>query len=55
MPHAGGLLNAVQNGRGEGAVVMGGPDSYGLPPRKQPGSILRSQVRSLLARCGEHP
>ena len=23
---------------------MGGPDAYGLPPRKQPGSILRSQV-----------
>merc|ERR1712216_767335 len=27
-----------------GAVRMGGPDTYGLPPRKAPGIVLRSQV-----------
>lgn len=26
-------------------MEMGGPDAYGLPPRKMPGSILRRQVR----------
>lgn len=28
-----------------GGLVFGGPDTYGLPPRKAPGSILRKQVR----------
>ena len=42
--HAGGLLNAPREGQGAGQVVMAGPDAYGLPPRKQPGSILRTQV-----------
>lgn len=40
----GGLLNEPRSGQKAGNVVMGGPDAYGLPPRKQPGSILRSQV-----------
>eukprot|EP00959_Pyramimonas_sp_CCMP1952_P442709 9267952-Pyramimonas_sp.AAC.1 len=30
--------------RKKGNIVMKGPDSFGLPPREQPGSILRSQV-----------
>ncbi len=27
-----------------GGVVMAGPSTYGLPPKPQPGSILRSRV-----------
>lgn len=40
----GGLLNEVKNGRGEGGVIAAGPDAFGLPPRRRPGSILRSDV-----------
>lgn len=40
----GGLLNEVRGGRGEGGIVAAGPDSFGLPPRRGPGSILRSDV-----------
>lgn len=40
----GGLLNQPRSGQKEGAVVMGGPDTYGLPPRQMAGSILRTQV-----------
>ena len=36
--HAGGLLNEPRQGKAVGNVVMGGPDTYGLPPRKQPGA-----------------
>lgn len=41
---AGGLLNSPRAGQTVGNVVMGGPDTYGLPPRQMPGSILRTQV-----------
>jgi uncharacterized protein YbjT (DUF2867 family) len=40
----GGLLNEIKNGRGDGGVVAAGPDAFGLPPRRMPGSILRSDV-----------
>ena len=40
----GGLLNEVKNGRGDGGVIAAGPDAFGLPPRRMPGSILRSDV-----------
>jgi len=40
----GGLLNAPRTGKGEAHVVVAGPDSFGLPPRRMPGSVLRSQV-----------
>ncbi len=40
----GGLVNDARTGRGEGNIVMAGPDAYGLPPRQRPGSVLRSDV-----------
>lgn len=42
----GGLLDEPRSGTSASAMAirMGGPDAYGLPPRKTPGSILRSQV-----------
>ena len=40
----GGLLNEIKSGRGDGGVVAAGPDAFGLPPRRMPGSILRSDV-----------
>ncbi|KAI7842437.1 hypothetical protein COHA_004076 [Chlorella ohadii] len=40
----GGLLNEPRSGQKVGHVVMEGPDAFGLPPRKRPGSILRTQV-----------
>lgn len=40
----GGLLNEIRSGRGEGGVVAAGADAFGLPPRRMPGSILRSDV-----------
>ncbi|KAI3424731.1 hypothetical protein D9Q98_008120 [Chlorella vulgaris] len=40
----GGLLNEPRAGRTVGNVVIGGADAYGLPPRRRPGSILRTQV-----------
>lgn len=43
----GGLVNDVSGGRGEGRLVMAGPDAYGLPPRKRPGSVLRSDVAAV--------
>ncbi len=42
---AGGLLNELREGQVEGAVVMRGPSTFGLPPKVAPGSILRRQVR----------
>ena len=41
---AGGLLDEPRAGQAAGQVVLGGADAYGLPPRKRPGSVLRSQV-----------
>lgn len=40
----GGLLNEVRGSRGEGGVVAGNADTFGLPPRRAPGSILRTKV-----------
>jgi len=41
----GGLLDKPRGGDASaGNIVMKGADSFGLPPRSQPGSILRSQV-----------
>ncbi|KAK3236136.1 hypothetical protein CYMTET_53703 [Cymbomonas tetramitiformis] len=40
----GGLKNEPEDGSGKGNVIMKGPNSFGLPPREQPGSILREQV-----------
>ena len=41
----GGLLNEVKaGGRGDGGVIAASADSFGLPPRRRPGSILRSEV-----------
>lgn len=41
---SGGLQNALPDRQREGGIVMAGPDSFGLPPRRLPGSILRRQV-----------
>ncbi|KAK9845434.1 hypothetical protein WJX81_006363 [Elliptochloris bilobata] len=40
----GGLLDAPRPGTAVGGIVMAGPNAFGLPPRRLPGSILRSQV-----------
>jgi uncharacterized protein YbjT (DUF2867 family) len=40
----GGLLNEARNGKGEGGLTVGGADTFGLPPRRGPGSVLRSEV-----------
>lgn len=37
-------MNEVQTGRREGGIVMRRPDTFGLPPKERPGSILRQQV-----------
>ena len=42
---AGGLVDQPRGGRQMGGMVMAGPSTYGLPPKPQPGSILRSRVR----------
>lgn len=39
----GGLLNKEKDNKTRG-VVVGSADAFGLPPRKRPGSILRSKV-----------
>ncbi|GAB4821333.1 hypothetical protein N2152v2_008379 [Parachlorella kessleri] len=49
----GGLLNEPRSGQRVGGVEMGGPDTYGLPPRKMPGSILRKQVQRVADCCVE--
>lgn len=41
---SGGLQNALPDRQREGGIVMAGPDTFGLPPRRTPGSILRRQV-----------
>jgi hypothetical protein len=40
----GGLLDAPRPGAAAGGLVMAGPNAFGLPPRRTPGSILRSQA-----------
>ena len=40
----GGLLNEPRQGQFPGNIVMAGPATFGLPPKRTPGSILRSQV-----------
>lgn len=40
----GGLLNQERNGAGPSNPVVGSANTFGLPPRKLPGSILRSKV-----------
>lgn len=40
----GGLLNEPRSGQAEGAAVLGLPGTYGLPPRRTPGSVLRRVV-----------
>ena len=40
----GGLLNAPRQGQAAAGIVMEGPGTFGLPPKRTPGSILRSQV-----------
>ena len=42
---SGGLQNALPDRQREGGIVMAGPDTFGLPPRRLPGSILRRQVK----------
>lgn len=41
---AGGLMNEPRTGKLPGGIVMAGPDTFGLPPKASPGSILRRQV-----------
>ncbi len=45
----GGLLDAPRPGAAPGGLVMAGPNAFGLPPRRTPGSILRSQARRCTA------
>ena len=40
----GGLLNEPRQGQLPGNIVMTGPNTFGLPPKRTPGSILRRQV-----------
>lgn len=39
-------MNELREGQAEGAIVMRGPATFGLPPKEAPGSILRRQVRN---------
>jgi hypothetical protein len=48
-PHAGGLKNELRAGEAKGNVVMAGPNTYGVPPMRQAGSILRRQVAEVCA------
>ena len=41
----GGLKDEPRGNEMPGRIVMGGPDTFGLPPRKGSGSILRRQVQ----------
>ncbi|WIA31244.1 hypothetical protein OEZ86_001242 [Tetradesmus obliquus] len=40
----GGLKSKLGDGEGAGSIVMEGPDSFGFPPMRRSGAILRSQV-----------
>ena len=46
-PTAGGLLNEPRQGQKVGHVVMGGPDTFGLPPRQRPGERAMERERAL--------
>jgi hypothetical protein len=50
----GGLLDAPRPGQAAGQIVMEGPNTFGLPPKRTPGSILRSQVPPPYAFCSQH-
>jgi hypothetical protein len=43
-PATGGLKNELGSGEAKGNIVMEGPNSFGVPPMRQAGSILRRQV-----------
>lgn len=43
----GGLVNEKTGSRATGGIVMAGPNTFGLPPKAQPGSIIRSQVADI--------
>ncbi len=34
----------MKTGKTAGGIIMAGPDTFGLPPKTAPGSILRRQV-----------
>lgn len=51
----GGLTNAPRDGGLPGQIVMAGPDAFGLPPRRQPGSILRTQVADVAVEATVEP
>lgn len=40
----GGLVTEPSAGRGEGGLIVGPPDTFGLPPRRTPGSVLRTAI-----------
>ena len=40
-------MDEPRDNQREGGIVMAGPDTFGLPPRRTPGSILRRQVTVL--------
>ncbi|EIE22705.1 dehydrogenase, partial [Coccomyxa subellipsoidea C-169] len=40
----GGLTDTPRQGQVPGGIIMEGPGAFGLPPKRTPGSILRSQV-----------
>lgn len=40
----GGLKTVLKSGEAQGNIVMGGPGTFGVPPTKKSGAILRSQV-----------
>jgi uncharacterized protein YbjT (DUF2867 family) len=49
LPPAGGLKNELRSGEAKGGVVMAGPNTYGVPPGRRAGSILRRQVAEVCA------
>lgn len=47
-PTTGGLLNEPRQGQKAGHVVMGGPDTFGLPPRQRPGERAKQREPCVL-------
>lgn len=43
----GGLVDAARGSHKMGGIVAAGPNTFGLPPKSQPGSILRRQVADI--------
>jgi hypothetical protein len=43
----GGLKSKLESGETAGRIVMKGANTYGVPPLKEAGSILRRQVAEL--------